>query len=83
MSMRVARVIPVEVHVEILLECEFVVPKELREVPVNEALDVVGTRLDAEQFIRWVLRHGGAPDQLREDPVVQAIVTEIFESRPL
>src|SRR5207249_78998 len=48
MSMRVARVIPVEVHVEILLECEFVVPKELREVPVNEALDVVGTRLDAE-----------------------------------
>ena len=50
------------------------------------AAEIIADRVTvgyAEQFIRWVLRHGGIPDQLREVPVVQAIVTEICESRPL
>src|SRR6185369_9473905 len=49
-AVRVARVVPVEVHVLVLLELEGVVPEELGHVPVDQPLDVVAPLRDAEQL---------------------------------
>src|SRR6266850_6840144 len=48
LAVRVLRPVPVEVDVEVLLERITVVPEELREVPVDEALHVVAAALDAK-----------------------------------
>ena len=64
LSMGVARVVPVEVHVQVLLEVQVLVPEELREVPVQKPLHVIRTGRDLEE--RYVLRHFDVRADLRE-----------------
>src|SRR4051794_5253366 len=48
LTVRICRVIPVEVDVSVLLERHLRVPEELCHVPVDQALDVVPPRRDTE-----------------------------------
>jgi hypothetical protein len=53
MAMRVARTIPIEVHVVVLLKRQGRIPEQLEHVRVDEALYVMAPSTDAE--IRDVL----------------------------
>jgi hypothetical protein len=48
MPMSIRRMVPIEVDMNVLVLGETVIPVHLGEMPVNQALDIVATRLDPE-----------------------------------